>query len=320
MSRLYDGLLFVGDPHISSRRPGRRVDEDFSRTVRDKLEQAARIANERNLLPIILGDLFDRGHDSKPAMLAQLIRSLSVYEGVWLSLVGNHDVVEHQLTDDASLTILKEARIINVKSDVGHWADIKTIDGIVSLVATPWGMDIADDVAALRHKQATACLMFTHHDIAFEGETYPGVMQPFEIYGCDMVVNGHMHKYKPANVQGQTTWFNPGNITRMKVDEIGNTPAVWAWSIRSGLERIPLSYQEQVFDMTGISIEASKDGDVLMGMSQAALAIKESHDLSLGKTDDGTVLKDCLTQIMLVDKVGPDVAVIVNELWERAVV
>ena len=58
---------------------------------------------------------------------------------------------------------------------------------------------------------------FTHHDIAFDGG-YPGAVPPFAVEGCDVLINGHIHKTQKAIMAGRTRWLNPGNITRQSVD------------------------------------------------------------------------------------------------------
>jgi DNA repair exonuclease SbcCD nuclease subunit len=53
-----------------------------------------------------------------------------------------------------------------------------------------------------------------HHDIAFPG--YPGALiECREIPGVDAVINGHIHKSSEPVIRGATTWWNPGNITRI---------------------------------------------------------------------------------------------------------
>ena len=52
----YNGLLFVGDPHLWSLSPGTRIDVDmsFAEVVLDKINQAIDIALEHNLFLVFL--------------------------------------------------------------------------------------------------------------------------------------------------------------------------------------------------------------------------------------------------------------------------
>ena len=85
-----DGLLFIGDLHISSRPPSRRRD-DYVEAIFGKLTQSIRIANELKLVPVILGDVFHRPREPNEAIKTRLIRTLAECWTDVISNVGNHD-------------------------------------------------------------------------------------------------------------------------------------------------------------------------------------------------------------------------------------
>lgn len=58
----YRGVLVIGDPCLGSRRRVGRVDDHWAAAF-SKLERAIEIANERQLLPIITGDLLHESRD-----------------------------------------------------------------------------------------------------------------------------------------------------------------------------------------------------------------------------------------------------------------
>lgn len=87
---VFDGVLFVGDPHQTSRTPTNRIDSlVFKFVCTKKLAQAVAIANEENLLLVILGDLFDREDDYEALMMVSNV--LSMYHHRAVVLGGNHD-------------------------------------------------------------------------------------------------------------------------------------------------------------------------------------------------------------------------------------
>src|ERR1700736_2930820 len=92
------GFLFVGDPHVSSKRPGRRID-DYVASVIGKLRLAGEIARERDLVPVILGDLFHRARENDLPLLSQLLDVFNGYPMPPVVLGGNHDKQETQLRD-----------------------------------------------------------------------------------------------------------------------------------------------------------------------------------------------------------------------------
>lgn len=87
---VFNGVLFVGDPHQTSRTPTNRIDSlVFKFVCTKKLAQAVAIANEENLLMVILGDLFDREDDYEALMMVSNV--LSMYHHRAVVLGGNHD-------------------------------------------------------------------------------------------------------------------------------------------------------------------------------------------------------------------------------------
>ncbi len=54
-----NGFLFIGDPHLDIKKPGRRLDENFAETVLGKIDFCINYANDHDLVPVFLGDLFD---------------------------------------------------------------------------------------------------------------------------------------------------------------------------------------------------------------------------------------------------------------------
>lgn len=145
------GLLFIGDPHYWSKRPGRRLD-DYSQTILNKLTESIDYANKNNLLIIILGDLFEEWKEETEA-ITKLIRVLKKAKYKIISAVGNHDINEHKLTDKNPLKMLEEAGIIDLMEDNGFYYQIKINNNnktkTILLGATPYGMPIPNNVLPL---------------------------------------------------------------------------------------------------------------------------------------------------------------------------
>lgn len=148
------GLLFVGDPHIWSKRPGRRRDESFLTTVLGKLSQAADIANTLDLWPVFLGDLFHEDNDHDPQMLVPVTRVLQRFDRKPVTLVGNHEKDEWILKERNALALLRVTQQIDTIENNGFWARIELTgdDGRVHTVAvggTPYGQTIPRDLGPL---------------------------------------------------------------------------------------------------------------------------------------------------------------------------
>ncbi len=272
------GILFIGDPHVYSARPGRRKD-DYLSSVLDKLTRASEVCWERSLLPVILGDLFHRAKENHLPTLARLFEVLGHFPVQPLVLGGNHDKSDTLLQEADALALFGQIGVIEVlDGPCRAWRTLETDAGPVHLWGAPYGAEIPDTIDAGGEGRV---ILVTHHDLAFQG-AYPGAQLLKEIRGCDMVVNGHMHFTTPSVKKGGTWWHNPGNIEPISIDCREHRPAVWAWAAGApyeALERIDLPHNSDCFDLTGIAVDASD-------AASAAAALPESHFAELLSQDE----------------------------------
>ena len=110
------GFLWVGDPHLTSYKPGRRVEDEhlISSITVDKFDQCVELANSMNLIVIILGDLFDKAKDSKAQLMTLLFRTLRKAKHPVFCLPGNHDLLATDVTDDTALASVEATGLIRL--------------------------------------------------------------------------------------------------------------------------------------------------------------------------------------------------------------
>jgi len=322
---VHAGILHIGDPHSTSRRPGTRNDRNFMLTVIEKLEQVAEIANSRNLISIILGDLFDREDDTNPEMMTRLIRALNMFIEKPFVMAGNHDMSETSLTDDTALAILREAGVVSVIDQSGFFLVAQIDDGneqkTIAVGGSPHGAFIPTDVASMLADsgiKADSVGWITHEDMAFDG-AYPGAKEFFEIKGCDWVVNGHMHLTKKPVKSGRTIWHNPGNITRLSKDCADHVPSVWYMNVSGGMTQLPLRYVKDVFDAVKGSVVANKDGAMIDKTSAFVEMLKVCSIAAEGKTQDGSVLLEDIALVCAERKASVGAINILSALHGMAV-
>lgn len=290
MANQISGFLFIGDPHLSSKKPGRRKDKLFDYTVLGKIEQSINVANENNLLPVFLGDIFDRPTEESESVKIKLLRVLkkSIHKPV--SNIGNHDIQHSKISDSDSITLLEEAGAIDLIRENGKYGEYKIGETIIGIGGTPYGYSIPQDVTEY-FAEAKKVIWITHHDLAFEG-SYPGSTELFAIKGCNLVVNGHMHLTKKIVQMDNTTWFNPGNITRQTADTRDHKPRVWSFNDKGKIEPIALSYEKDAFNLTGRLVDPENyESSVSEGMESVFVSLMENELSSdLEKTDDGSII------------------------------
>jgi DNA repair exonuclease SbcCD nuclease subunit len=316
-----NGLLFIGDVHLSSQRPGRRKDKDYVGAILHKLEQAINIANTQKLVPIFTGDIFHWPKEPNESVKTRLLRVLGNSWTTCLSNVGNHDKRGPELSDSDTLAVVGETGFpMKVFRKGGTAAELLLGEMKVGLGFTPYDQEIPHDVTQL-FPDAQGVVWITHHDIAFEG-TYPGSLEPFEIKGCNLVINGHMHLEKAYAQKGETTWCNFGSLTRTAVDALGHEPAVWSFIPSEGLQKHVLEYRPDVFDLTGRLVEEISPGEIEtthgeIGQSAFVRMLEAMRDTQEPTaTSDGTLLLEALHDKFTQETINEEIKLLIMDLFE----
>ncbi len=287
-----EGIVFIGDPHAAAFPPGHRMD-DYAETILGKLSFCLDVARERRCLPIILGDLFHWPRNAPNYLLVDLIE-LFRDSKPWV-LVGNHDKYEARLTRDVSLSVLDAAGVIRLISKSGPVSSVNVRGKNILIGASPDWTEIPKKVDREDHDFV---IWLTHHDIAFPGYEN-GRHHLKEIPGVDLVVNGHIHTPKPAQVCGSTTWLNPGSIVRItrSLHTRSIKPAITIWYADRDMEIVQVPHKE--FDEVFPPLTGDEDPEV--EEISESLFIKGLENLSLKRTTEGVGLKSFLAANLNVD-------------------
>jgi hypothetical protein len=316
--RTCGGVLIIGDPHVGSRRPGRRKDPDWPGPVLAKLEHCAALARERDLATVILGDLFDRPVERDEGLKASLVRILKGFPHRPLVNVGNHDIEHTTLSDGDTLALLGLCDVVDVVSRSGPALELSLPGRRLGLGMTPFGQAIPQDVTG-SFGAVDSLVWFTHHDIAFEG-AYPGAQPPFAVEGCDLVVNGHIHKSKTPLTAGRTRWANPGNIARQSVDLLDHVPRAWILGDDGSLQPEVLPHLADVFDLTGRLVRAASGQEVVGAVESAFVSLLQAETPgNLKRSDDGSVIREEIEAQFLGENTPDAVRAIVRSLLTEAV-
>ncbi|WP_230531341.1 metallophosphoesterase family protein [Microvirga roseola] len=313
-----EGLLVIGDPHVGSRRPGRRRDAVWPQAVLGKLERCVAIANERDLGVIILGDLFDRPVEPDESLKNQLIRVLKGFRRRPIVNVGNHDIQHTVLTDSDSLALLGLCDVVDVVATSAPVMEVLIGTRRLGIGMTPYGQAIPTDMRG-SFSGVDLQAWFTHHDIAFDGG-YPGAVPPFAVEGCDLLVNGHIHKTQKSVLAGRTRWANPGNITRQSVDLVDHVPRAWILDAGGELEAQALPFESGVFDLTGRLVDAADAGAVAREVESAFVTLLQAEtSTELKRSGDGSIVRDEIEAKFSEDNTSDAVRAIVRSLLSEAV-
>ena len=177
-------------------------------------------------MPAILGDLFDKPRDNPTWMIGTLIEMFSMEV---IGLYGNHDCADPVLCDHDSLTLLVKSgrlRLVNAESP---WCG--TMNGrLVVVGGSSYRQSIPTefDCDAMGVTGKPLVIWLCHHDVSVPGYEDQGRIEPREISGIELIVNGHIHRRLADVEKGGTRWLTPGNISRRSRSDVthNHTPAV----------------------------------------------------------------------------------------------
>ena len=317
-SRKYRGLLVIGDPHIEGRTPGFRKD-DFPQTILAKVSWCIEHAQKHKLLPVFLGDVFDKPRDNPTWMIGELIEMLMPYPAI--GIYGNHDCADPQLGENDSLSILIKAGCYRLVSEEDYWTGV--IEGRRVVVAgssyrqrIPQHFDTDKVPKDSMFEEAPTVVWLTHHDIDI-GNYKNGKFGPFEMMNVDLLINGHIHRPADPVRKGQTTWMNPGNISRRTRSENSrkHVPSVLEVTFPdSGYEtrtiELPHKPFEEVFYLDDVANAADLDekrSGFVTGLSE----------LTKRRTSSGAGLMEFLDKNL--DSYSENVAAEIRELAQQVV-
>jgi hypothetical protein len=183
---------------------------------------------------------------------------------------------------------------------------------------TPYGQPIPTDARG-SFTGVDLHTWFTHHDIAFDGG-YPGAVPPFAVEGCDVLINGHIHKTQKAVMAGRTRWLNPGNINRQSVDLIDHVPRAWILDASGELEAQELPHERNVFDLTGRIVDAAEGETVARAVESAFVTLLQAEtSTELKRSGDGSIVRDEIEAKFVEDQTSDAVRAIVRSLLSEAV-
>jgi hypothetical protein len=217
-----------------------------------------------------------------------------------ITLPGNHDLEEVNVTANTTLGALKALRLVHVLEPSGPFA-IFDIDGAsVGLGGTPYGKTIPTDLRNAFNEPLEKIVWVTHSMFIFD-QQIPVLRDPPEILGCDLVVNGHDHTTQKPRQIGNTLWHNIGNITRMKVDCLDHVPSVWQWDPVNGMKQHVLQYKKNVFNMEGLQVKADEKAALAQERRKASgfaalIAVSKSDDMA--RTGTGDLLEDDIEAVI----------------------
>lgn len=218
-------LGILGDLHIHSKAPERRLDEDYLETCRIKLHTALSLLEGCEVL-IQVGDFFDSYAVSNrvTAMAIDTIRSMG---RVVYCIYGQHDISGHSSTTihNSPLQVMRAAGAIHLLDDCP--VTTRSDQDFVTMYGASFGQDVPEVTTKGFN------ILVTHRMIG-DRPLYPGqelvgprsFLRKYSDY--DLVCCGDYHYRFDDSIQDRVI-LNPGVMMRktLKEAELEHIPAVY---------------------------------------------------------------------------------------------
>ncbi|MEE2826929.1 MAG: metallophosphoesterase [Planctomycetota bacterium] len=279
------GLLFIGDPHVENRQPGFRKD-DYPQVILGKLKWCLEYADREKLLPVFLGDLFEKPRENSNWMIVRLMELL--LDSGAIGIYGNHDCADPVLSDRDSLAVLVRAGCLELVSAESPWSgEMKgspvVVGGSSYRQKVPREFDVTPFGQGTLFDDKPLVAWITHHDIEMPGYD-AGRFRPRQIKNVQLLVNGHIHRRLEPVQQGQTEWLTPGSISRRSRSEANrhHVPSVLRADVVEGkfethYVEIPHRPFEEVFHTAVLpSGDGDEPSDFITGLKEMLLRKTES--------------------------------------------
>jgi len=243
-------LGILGDLHIHSVAPERRLDKDYLRTCEIKLHKALRILDDCDVL-IQVGDFFDSYAVSNKvtAMAIETIRNSGKHI---YCVYGQHDLSGHSASTfhNSPLRVLRSAGVVTLLND----CPIGT--GTGDDFITMYGASFGESIPEVNTEGFT--ILVTHRMIG-DRPLYPG----HELAGprtflrhnpdFDLVCCGDYHYRFDDGVRDRVI-LNPGVMMRksLKEAQLDHEPAVYMFDTKSRrfeIRPVPCAPIEKVMDL-----------------------------------------------------------------------
>lgn len=236
-------FILSADNHLTWKVPSERSD-DFSAAMWEKMAFVRDLSEKYNCWVLNAGDTFDTWRSDKDSMMIEwLSKAIDYLPMRFITVYGQHELPNHSETNKSRspLELLRRMGRITVLPDNGY------------LQLGRWKVYGAGYGHNQKVKGNPNSILVMHR-MVWKGEPpYPGAPNEGTVErvmddnpGHRLIVSGDNHT-PFTHTQGYRTLVNCGSMMRRTVAQKDYEPAVWLWSAKEGLERVPLPIKKDVW-------------------------------------------------------------------------
>ena len=235
-------FFYLADLHISDIKPINRQDSVKQASLY-KLEYVLKEAQRQSAKVVLGGDIFETPKPSY-SLLNSVMELLKTYKVPVYSIIGNHDVIGSNTTDESSaiFTLFKSGLVKRVSDFFEEGIVLKGLD-YTKEIPTEYYFDKADD-----NKKK---ILIVHTALLPIKAVFPHILLEDFKTNANLVLCSHIHQFWSKKV-GSTLFLSPGCMTRLKINEKDNEPLYFVIDIENKpmvqIKKIPLNYKAEFVD------------------------------------------------------------------------
>lgn len=214
--------LFYTDYHLANKRPINRID-DFSTTQIAKLKEVYQIAKDNNVDAVLFGgDFFHTHRIYNYELIHSALDVIISSELKTLAVQGQHDLIGHNRESYFKSTLCFLERYSR-----GYFQTLwnATTIGTITVHPCHW-FDNLDDCCKTKMIPKTHNILLAHQSISEKKYPFETILTKNIKSEFDLVLSGDIHSGHPLHTIGQTSFYNPGSLTRMSIKDRNRSPKV----------------------------------------------------------------------------------------------
>ena len=229
-------FFYLADLHISDINPINRQD-----SVKDaslyKLEYVLLEAQRQSAKVVLGGDIFETPKPSY-SLLNSVMGLLKKYNVPVFSIIGNHDVVGSNITDESSaiFTLFKSGLVKRTNEFSEEDVVLKGLD-YTKEIPTEYYFD---------KQEKRKKILIVHTALLPVKALFPHILLEDFKTNANLVLCSHIHQFWCKKV-GNTLFLSSGCMTRLKINEKGNEPLYFVIDTKNKpmvqIKKIPLPYK-----------------------------------------------------------------------------
>lgn len=209
-------FLVFSDVHFANKAPIHRVDENYSQTLLNKLEEVYKLAEENNCEHVLfLGDLYDSHRIYSYDLINEIIKIINKSGLITYQLIGQHDLVGYNKD-----TYLTSALCFTER----YCKNLKTISEPIRLsdmiIKPCHSYDDFDTIIKEKTDTTYFNILLAHKLITEKKTVYQTYIIPeFCPCGYDLIMFGDLHTGMERVEYMNTTVWSPGALVRKNINE-----------------------------------------------------------------------------------------------------